>query len=430
MSCHVMSCHVMSCRHYCINSKKSFSKTFSFHKIIYKYFAGFLACYLDCHASLHQRWADACSARNDEKNIVITRFCKNRSNPQKRNFIILDCFTTVCNDRYKKQNRTRCAPHGDDDNKNFQFDKFQRLFSVIYKKLINYKGDFKMRNQKNYAFKKQKSKVFLTILCMLGLVFSWSCSCKNRVSNPDDTPTEGGSVITPSITLSTNLMVIDNAGTQTKESITITVDNADFVIADITGVEGLTKDNFELANGVLSLKSGFDKVATTEKTLTLAVNYQKKSTAGANDTLSKTTDSKTFNVVKVEKFDNQSDILQNIISSLGIKMGSKRVSFNFSEVGKAGVDSISLENTYTTEVKAECDAQEFVNDILINDAISIKKNDNYKKYFDDVTGTYSIGETDKSILTIELTFSPKSIYEFGNVKYTITLNSNGKGDWF
>ena len=293
-----------------------------------------------------------------------------------------------------------------------------------------------MRNQTKRVFT-HKSKVFLTILCMLGLVFSWSCSCKNRVSNPDDTPTdgvvtneEGGSVITPSITLSTNLMVIDNAGTQTKESITITVDNADFVIADITGVEGLTKDNFELANGVLSLKSGFDKVATTEKTLTLAVNYQKKSTAGANDTLSKTTDSKTFNVVKVEKFDNQSDILQNIISSLGVMQGSKRVSFNFSEVGKAGVDSISLENTLHNEAKADCNAQEFVNDILINDAISIKKNDNYKKYFDDVTGTYSIGETDKSILTIELTFSPKSIYEFGNVKYTITLNSNGKGDWF
>ena len=113
-----MSCHVMSCRHCCINSKKSFSKTFSFHKIIYKYFAGFLACIksslrgycrsnlfcVDCHASLHQRWADACSARNDGKN----------------------------------KNRTRCAPHGDDnifcDNKNFQFDKFQRLLSVIYKK--------------------------------------------------------------------------------------------------------------------------------------------------------------------------------------------------------------------------------------------------------------------------------------------------------
>ena len=88
-----MSCHVMSCRHCCINSKKSFSKTFSLHKIIYKYFAGFFACYLDCHAYARTR----CAPHGDD-NI----FC------------------------------TRCAPHG--DNKNFQFDKFQRLFSVIYKK--------------------------------------------------------------------------------------------------------------------------------------------------------------------------------------------------------------------------------------------------------------------------------------------------------
>ena len=140
----------MSCRHCCINSKKSFSKTFSFHKIVYKYFAGFLACYLDCHASL-------CSARNDEKILSLRGYC--RSNPKymlcffdnnvasahcvnnsKRStqgvrhrrpvgkascYKKLDCFTTV---------RTRCAPHGDDDNKTFQFDKFQRLLSVIYKK--------------------------------------------------------------------------------------------------------------------------------------------------------------------------------------------------------------------------------------------------------------------------------------------------------
>ena len=185
----------MSCRHCCINSKKSFSKTFSFHKIIYKYFAGFLACIksslrglkkvrsnpqkrnfiiLDCHASL-------CFARNDEKNIVITREWNDRSNPKYMLCFFdnnvasahcvnnsnrstqgvrhrrpvgktpcykkLDCFASRCvphsvcfsngnarNDRYEKQNRIRCAPHGDDDNKNFQFDKFQRLFSVIYKK--------------------------------------------------------------------------------------------------------------------------------------------------------------------------------------------------------------------------------------------------------------------------------------------------------
>ena len=63
----------MSCRHCCINSKKLLSKTFSFHKIIYKYFAGFFACYLDCHASL-------CSARNDEKILSLRGYC--RSNPK------------------------------------------------------------------------------------------------------------------------------------------------------------------------------------------------------------------------------------------------------------------------------------------------------------------------------------------------------------
>ena len=147
-----MSCHVMSCRHYCINSKKSFSKTFSFHKIIYKYFAGFLACIYDiirCHYEGNAR--DICP-------------------PLASNPISVDCHAFARNDRYKNKNRTHCAPHGDDnnshyegnarsnlfcvdcfahartrcashgndnifcDNKNFQFDKFQRLLSVIYKK--------------------------------------------------------------------------------------------------------------------------------------------------------------------------------------------------------------------------------------------------------------------------------------------------------
>ena len=82
----------MSCRHCCINSKKYLSKTFSFHKIIYKYFASFLAC---IKSSLRG-------------------YC--RSNP-----LYLDCHASLCSAR-------------NDDNKNFQFDKFQRLFSVIYKK--------------------------------------------------------------------------------------------------------------------------------------------------------------------------------------------------------------------------------------------------------------------------------------------------------
>ena len=46
----------MSCRHYCIEFlKKSFSKTFLFHTIIYKYFAGFLACINNSHSPMASR---------------------------------------------------------------------------------------------------------------------------------------------------------------------------------------------------------------------------------------------------------------------------------------------------------------------------------------------------------------------------------------
>ena len=123
-----MSCHVMSCRHYCIEFlKKSFSKTFLFFKIIYKYFAGFLACinklfkslravrrsnplYLDCHASC-QRHAYGVEARNDMESKI-------------RNDRIF------CNE--------------------IQFDKFQRFLSVIYKKFIT-KGDLNyVKSQNNF----------------------------------------------------------------------------------------------------------------------------------------------------------------------------------------------------------------------------------------------------------------------------------------
>ena len=211
-----------------------------------------------------------------------------------------------------------------------------------------------MRNQTNNVFKvkRQKSKIFITILCIFGLLFSYSCSCKNRVSNPDDTPTdsgvitnkEGGIVITPSATLSTNLMIINVNGNGTKQSITITVNNADFEIADITGVEGLTKNDFNLTtNGVLSLTSGFDKVDTTEKTLTLVVNYQKKSTAGENDTLSKNSENFDLKIIKAESLAD--DKIQTLIRKM-TTVGSFNVANLELKSGKATLyenDAVNIE---------------------------------------------------------------------------------------
>ena len=367
----------MSCRHYCINSKKYLSKTFSFHKIIYKYFAGFLACIydiirchyegnardicpplasnpisLDCHASLR-------FARNDEKNIVITRFCKNRSNPKYMLCFFdnnvasahcvnnsnrstqgvrhrrpvgktscykkLDCFAYARNDRYKKQsrndgknkNRTRCAPHGDDnifcDNKNFQFDKFQRLFSVIYKKFINYKGDFKMRNQTNNVFKvkRQKSKIFITILCIFGLLFSYSCQCKNNVSDPNNIPPDNGiktNDINPDTgdtdpdkdlvdgalsTTSTKVIVVAGAGDTVKTISTIKFKNATATLTAIADVDAsanttLAVDDFDYTGTALTFKKDTTDASKYDATTLAKVSWSGVDTKKVKATFSLT----------------------------------------------------------------------------------------------------------------------------------------------
>ena len=55
-----------------------------------------------------------------------------------------------------------------------------------------------MRNQTNNVFKvkRQKSKIFITILCIFGLLFSYSCQCKNNVSDPNNIPPNGTNNIT------------------------------------------------------------------------------------------------------------------------------------------------------------------------------------------------------------------------------------------
>ena len=121
MSCHVMSCHVMSCRHYCIDSHKNILETFLSIKNFIKHFAGIF------------------TRINGDKTCHYEG--EARSNPN------MDCHASLCSarDDGESKSRTRCAPHGDDNDKNFQFDKywglffknelfFNVLFSVIYKK--------------------------------------------------------------------------------------------------------------------------------------------------------------------------------------------------------------------------------------------------------------------------------------------------------
>ena len=131
-----------------------------------------------------------------------------------------------------------------------------------------------MRNQTKRVFT-HKSKVFLTILCMLGLVFSWSCSCKNRVSNPDDTPTTPppppgtfsiseatdnvkASIVKSSTTSISDIKIGFVSANNYAYSLTYTVDDANETVE----ANKITADDFQVANNVLTAK---DSVATKMK---------------------------------------------------------------------------------------------------------------------------------------------------------------------
>lgn len=148
-----------------------------------------------------------------------------------------------------------------------------------------------------------KSKFLLIIISLLGLAFSYSCSCRdNPVAPPPETP--GGKQYTPSATLSRSLMVVKSDASDTSYPISVTVENAD-VDFDSSTISGgsLTKEDFDFANGVLKVKKEkLASVGEAKETYSLTLKFKPSSLFGANDTLSTDTDTeKTFELVKAQK---------------------------------------------------------------------------------------------------------------------------------
>ena len=153
-----------------------------------------------------------------------------------------------------------------------------------------------MLNHKHNACK-SKSKILLLALCIFGLLFSYSCNCRNNSTAPVDN-TEP-KVYTPATTLSRTLMVVKSDGSDTSLPIGITVSDASYTW-EVSG--DLTTDTFEIVDGNLKVKQEkLADITADKKTATLAVNYQKLPTFKENDTLSKESDTFNIEVVKAQK---------------------------------------------------------------------------------------------------------------------------------
>ena len=128
-----------------------------------------------------------------------------------------------------------------------------------------------MRNQTNNVFKvkRQKSKLFLIILCIFGLLFSYSCSCKNRVSDPTgdngDKEPDGETIIRTNggAVSGTYTIAVASDGNSVKTAATVKFLNATGKLEAIADVDAsanttLTLDDFAYTGTTLTLKDATD----------------------------------------------------------------------------------------------------------------------------------------------------------------------------
>ena len=273
-----------------------------------------------------------------------------------------------------------------------------------------------------------KSKILLIILCILGLVFSYSCNCRNNSTAPDDNTTQTNKIITPKANFSTDLMVLGSDGKTTTQKLTITVDNADLKSYSVSGIDGVELQDD--GNGNLIIKSGFDNITVNKAPLTITLNYEKKPDAEADTTLSKTTETKTIQVVKATKLSGTD--IGNMLKKMSNIMPVVEYTFPLDNTATVEDSKISLKNnsSKTVDGVAALNPASFISEL--SDCIKAEKVKS--------TGYYSSFEINQTpvitgttaVFTIIFKFNPEYEYnEDGIYKVSADAQSSDtkKGSW-
>ena len=168
---------------------------------------------------------------------------------------------------------------------------------------------------------KQKSKILLTIICIFGLAFSYSCSCRS----PEEPPT-GSGTFAPRLDLGNSYNVsFTSAGVEKLHASVkfIEPNKYDYKaeITEVTDGKGeITKDKiqynddgtFTIETSILQALAG--KLDSTDKPATNEVSITFKLTSTDTSLNNNTTNiTKTFNFIKAKKIDN--DGMQTLLRS-------------------------------------------------------------------------------------------------------------------
>ena len=323
-----------------------------------------------------------------------------------------------------------------------------------------------MRNQTTKSHN-AKSKIFITLLCIFGLLFSYSCQCKNNVSDPNNIPPDngmpGGTNTNNTITvndgdLTTNsTRLIRVSGDTVKISATIEFKNATATLTAIADVDAsanttLAVDDFDYTGTTLTFKKDATDASKYDATTLAKVNWSGVDTKKVKATFSLTPTSKNVSLTTTTQ-EVDIEIGKVLIlstkeifnsSNLGAQMqyDENKHTFNF----KLG--SMSADGLIYSIPDSNPDGETSGGNVSIGglkNAISSKFADNseyFKNYFDGInwvshkTETYTpsgSGKTEKVngklILKFRFILKQISLLEFDDTEYTIEALMEGKGDW-
>ena len=282
-----------------------------------------------------------------------------------------------------------------------------------------------MRNQTNNVFKvkRQKSKLFLIILCIFGLLFSYSCSCKNRVSDPTgdngDKEPDGETIIRTNggAVSGTYTIAVASDGNSVKTAATVKFLNATGTLTAIADVDAsantptdLAVDDFDYTGTTLTLKDAAD---TRAKITWYGVDTKKvKATFSLTPTATNVDLTTTTQEVEIEigKFKTLSGTdIGNILNTIekGVQVNEDNLIFELD--GKATVTENSIEIKPRNELNNPNAA---IIEYFVTNAIDILADPYYNK------NLFSKVELDGDMSSINPDSSDTTKIEF-NVKPTI-----------
>ena len=299
-----------------------------------------------------------------------------------------------------------------------------------------------MTNLKTKKSHFAKSKILLIVLCIFGLAFSYSCSCRDDNPYQPDNPEinnnglnggldngQGGKVYTPSVELSTNFMVVNSRGDGMKTTISaINLKNATVKSVSLNN-QNIT---LEHKDGVISITKGFEQITTSKKAFELTIEFGNHADATEKDTLS--TPNKKFNIeiIKATKItidDKIGKLFQPDDPDFQFLKGNHQFNFKLAKKWDKANFKLELQDNHNDRdtLGQDVSVGTFKKDV---EKLWQTKSPEYTNCCDGVTWTDAQGAGTPT-LTVYLKFKFKAEIEVDNPnqEYEIVAPLGGKGKW-